>query len=190
MPIAAYTLAFLFMNVAQETMWFAAFRFLFPARLSLRVYYPLVVMLSTGITLLAFYPLAPYTEIKITISNSLFALFLLLLHRGKPLPKFLGVLSIFITIALTEMTIFLLVPEFSLRTQHRDLCHPKLILFYAAFLVTQAFYLLLLVRGFRFFGKNNKNSFSDRDGLYYVLFPINQFVLLSIWFYHYIFTAP
>lgn len=190
MPIAAYTFAFLCMNVAQETMWFTAFRQIFPSKLSLLHYYTLVVALNIGISLLAFYPLAPYTEIRIALFNSLYALFLILLHRGKPLPKLLGVLSIFITIALTEMTMFLLAPEFSLRTQHRDLCHPKLILFYAAFLVTQAFYLLLLVRGFHFFGKKNKTSFSDRDGLYYVLVPINQFVLLSIWFYHYIFTAP
>lgn len=106
MPIAAYTFAFLCMNVAQETMWFTAFRQIFPSKLSLLHYYTLVVALNIGISLLAFYPLAPYTEIRIALFNSLYALFLILLHRGKPLPKLLGVLSIFITIALTEMTMF------------------------------------------------------------------------------------
>ena len=59
MPIAAYTFAFLCMNVAQETMWFTAFRQIFPSKLSLLHYYTLVVALNIGISLLAFYPLAP-----------------------------------------------------------------------------------------------------------------------------------
>lgn len=70
MPIAAYTFAFLCMNVAQETMWFTAFRQIFPSKLSLLHYYTLVVALNIGISLLAFYPLAPYTEIRIALFNS------------------------------------------------------------------------------------------------------------------------
>lgn len=185
-----YTLAFLLMNITQQIMWFVAFRALFPARLPPRLYHPLVVLLCVGVSYLTFYPLAPYTWIRIVLSTSLFSLSLLLLHRGRLLPKLLGVLLIYITVTLTELTSLFLAPELSLLTQHRELCHPKLLLFYAAFLVTQAFYLLLLVRVFRFFQKKNNTSYSDRDGLYYVLLPINQFVLLSIWFYYYIFTAP
>lgn len=190
MSAALYTAAYLLMNIAQQTMWFFAYSRIFPPKLPPRWYYPAVVLLNTCITVLALFPLASHTELRITVGGVLVLGGMLLLHSGKLLRKLLTMVAFYITMALTEMTMFFLAPNLSLYAQHHDFCHPELIAFYCTFLLTQAFYAFLLVYGIRLLTRKSGGDVPDRDRLYYVLFPINQFVLLSIWFYHYVFTAP
>lgn len=186
---ALYMLAYLIMNVTQQTLWYCAFSALFPAKLALRFYFPLVISLNTFQFYLACYPLAEHSALRIVISVAYFIFFLLILHRGKALRKLLAVLGIFITMALTELSTFILSPTLSSYMQHRDLCHLELIPFYFVFIFAQALFLLLMVYAFRLLDKKNEDRVSDRDRLCYLLLPINQFILLTVWYYSYTFAS-
>lgn len=175
---ALYMLAYLIMNVTQQTLWYCAFSALFPAKLAPRFYFPLVISLNTFQFYLACYPLAEHSALRIVISVAYFIFFLLILHRGKALRKLLAVLGIFITMALTELSTFILSPTLSSYMQHRDLCHLELIPFYFVFIFAQALFLMLMVYAFRLLDKKNEDRVSDRDRLCYLLLPINQFILL------------
>ncbi len=184
-----YTLAYLLMNVAQQTLWYCAFSALFPAKLPPRFYFPLVIALSIVLFYLACYTLADHVALRIVISLSYSVFFLLILHRGKTLRKMLAVLAVFITIALTEISTFILSPALSSYMQHRDLCHLELIPFYFVFIFAQMIFLLLMVYVFRLLDKKNEERVSDKDRLCYLLMPINQFILLTVWYYSYTFTS-
>lgn len=186
---ALYMLAYLIMNVTQQTLWYCAFSALFPAKLALRFYFPLVISLNTFQFYLACYPLAEHSALRIVISVAYFIFFLLILHRGKALRKLLAVLGIFITMALTELSTFILSPTLSSYMQHRDLCHLELIPFYFVFIFAQALFLMLMVYAFRLLDKRNEDRVSDRDRLCYLLLPINQFILLTVWYYSYTFAS-
>lgn len=186
---ALYMLAYLIMNVTQQTLWYCAFSVLFPAKLAPRFYFPLVICLNTFQFYLACYPLAEHSALRIVISVAYFIFFLLILHRGKALRKLLAVLGIFITMALTELSTFILSPTLSSYMQHRDLCHLELIPFYFVFIFAQALFLMLMVYAFRLLDKKNEDRVSDRDRLCYLLLPINQFILLTVWYYSYTFAS-
>lgn len=186
---ALYMLAYLIMNVTQQTLWYCAFSALFPAKLAPRFYFPLVISLNTFQFYLACYPLAEHSALRIVISVAYFIFFLLILHRGKALRKLLAVLGIFITMALTELSTFILSPTLSSYMQHRDLCHLELIPFYFVFIFAQALFLLLMVYAFRLLDKRNEDRVSARDRLCYLLLPINQFILLTVWYYSYTFAS-
>lgn len=186
---ALYILAYLIMNVTQQTLWYCAFSALFPAKLAPRLYFPLVISLNTFQFYLACYPLAEHSALRIVISVAYFIFFLLILHRGKALRKLLAVLGIFITMALTELSTFILSPTLSSYMQHRDLCHLELIPFYFVFIFAQALFLMLMVYAFRLLDKRNEDRVSDRDRLCYLLLPINQFILLTVWYYSYTFAS-
>lgn len=185
-----YVLAYLLMNIIQQTMFFYAFQAVIPAKLPPRYYYPLVVATSTGSCLLTYYPLSPYPTVRILFSTCYLLLLFLLLHRGKLLRKFILTLAIFLTMTLTEMVTLLLAPSITVHIQHRDIFHLEMIPYYIMFLLTQAFFLFLLVYRFRALDKKNENRIADRDRLHYALFPVNQFVLVSVWFHYYVFYAP
>lgn len=184
-----YVFAYLLMNLTQQTMWYCAFSRLFPAKLPPRFYYPLVLALNAVACFLTYAPLSDNTALRLVISNTYFVFFMLLLHRGNLLRKLLAVLGIFLTMVLTELTTLLLAPMASAQIQNRDFCHLELIPFYILFLLAQALYLVIMVYAFRLLDKKGENRVSDRSRFYYVLLPINQFVLLSIWYYYYIFTS-
>ena len=184
-----YVFAYLLMNLTQQTMWYCAFSRLFPAKLPPRFYYPLVLALNAVACFLTYAPLSDNTALRLVISNTYFVFFMLLLHRGNLLRKLLAVLGIFLTMVLTELTTLLLAPMASAQIQSRDFCHLELIPFYILFLLAQALYLVIMVYAFRLLDKKGENRVSDRSRFYYVLLPINQFVLLSIWYYYYIFTS-
>ena len=190
MPSASlYVLAYLLMNLLQQTMFYCAFSMLFPAKLPPRYYYPLVVVLNALLCYLTYAPLADNIPLRLAVSSVYIVLFVLLLHRGKILRKLLAVLGVFLTMVLTELTTLLLAPNATAYIQRRDLCHLELIPFYIIFLLAQALFLAIMVYVFRLLDKRNENRVSDRSRFYYVLLPINQFVLLSIWYYYYIFTS-
>ncbi len=186
---ALYMLAYLLMSVTQETLWYCAFSVLFPAKLAPRFYFPLVVTLNGFHFYLACSPLADHTAFRIVLSLSYFAFFLLILHRGKTLRKLLAVLAIFITMALTELSTFILSPTLSSYMQHRDLCHLELIPFYFVFIFAQIIFLLLMVYAFRLLDKKNADRVSDKDRLCYLILPTNQFILLTVWYYSYTFAS-
>ncbi len=186
---AVYMLAYLIMNVTQQTLWYCAFSALFPAKLAPRFYFPLIIALNAFQFYLACYPLAERPMLRIAISVTYFVFFLLILHRGKALRKLLAVLGIFITMALTELSTFILSPTLSSYMQHRDLCHLELIPFYFVFIFAQALFLMLMVYAFRLLDKKNEDRVSDRDRLCYLLLPINQFILLTVWYYSYTFAS-
>ena len=190
MPSASlYVFAYLLMNLLQQTMFYCAFSMLFPAKLPPRYYYPLVVGLNALLCYLTYAPLADNIPLRLAVSSVYIVLFVLLLHRGKILRKLLAVLGVFLAMVLTELTTLLLAPNASAYIQHRDLCHLELIPFYIMFLLAQALFLAIMVHAFHLLDKKNENRVSDRSRFYYVLLPINQFVLLSIWYYYYIFTS-
>ena len=184
-----YVFAYLLMNLTQQTMWYCAFSRLFPAKLPPRFYYPLVLVLNAIACFLTYVPLSGNTALRLVISNTYFVFFMLLLHRGNLLRKLLAVLAIFLTMVLTELTTLLLAPMASVYIQNGDFCHLELIPFYILFLLAQALYLAIIVYAFRLLDKKSENRVSNRNRFYYVLLPINQFVLLSIWYYYYIFTS-
>lgn len=186
---ALFMLAYLLMSITQETLWYCAFSVLFPAKLAPRFYFPLVIVLNTLHFYLAYYPLADHAALRVVLSLSYFAFFLLVLHRGKILRKLLAVLAVFTTMALTEFSTFILSPTLSSYMQHRDLCHLELIPFYFVFLFAQIIFLLLMVCAFRLLDKKNEDRVSDKDRLCYLLLPINQFILLTVWYYSYTFAS-
>lgn len=186
---ALYMLAYLLMNVTQQTLWYCAFSILFPAKLAPRFYFPLIIALNVLQFYLACYPLADHGTLRIALSLSYFVFFLLILHRGKILRKLLAVLAVFITMALTEISTFILSPTLSSYMQHRDLCHLELIPFYFVFIFAQIIFLLLMIYTFRLLDKKNEDRVSDKDRLCYLLLPINQFILLTVWYYSYTFAS-
>ena len=185
-----YTFAYLLMNVLQLTMLYSAFRLLFPARISLRLYFPLIVALTTALCLLSFYVLDTNAPLRTVLMLGSLVLFVFCLHRGKSLRKLITALLLFGSVPATELTSYLLAPAMSRLIQARDLAHPECILYYIVFLLAQGIYQYLLVYALRVLDKRNRNRVSDRDRLCYVLFPINQLVLLDAWFRNTVFRVP
>lgn len=185
-----YTFAYLLMNVLQLTMLYSAFHLVFPAKISPRLYYPLILLINTALCLLSFYVLDTNTLLRIALMLGCLVCFVFFLHRGKALRKLISILLLFGTVPVTELTGYLLAPELSRLIQARELCRPEFLLYYVMFLLVQGIYLYLMVYALRVLDKRNKNRLSDLDRLCYVLFPVNQLVLLEAWFRNTVFRAP
>ena len=185
-PISTKEFIFHVFNLIQWVIWFWAAKQLFPTRLRHGISWLIEVVVSMA----AFYLCAyVYPESVVLRSLSFFLFFgvpIILLYRGKILRKILFIILIAGTMVLTEMLLSLVAPTQILQVARRDFSSLGLLPFYVEYLLCQGILVLAVIFLLRRFEKGAERYISRRDLFLFLLFPVNQYILLTGWYLNFV----
>lgn len=181
-----YDYIFQLFNMIQWIMWYGAAKLLFPTKIRLRFLWPAECVLCAIAGYLDAYPFADYAFLRSMSFFVFFGIPVLVFYRGKLSRKAALIILILGTMVLTETALSLIDPARILRVSRRDYSSPEFILFYAVYLFCQAILILAVVFLFQRFEKGSGRYISGKDMFLFLLFPTNQYILLTGWYLNYV----
>lgn len=181
-----YDYYFLLFNMIQWIIWFGAAKLLYPTKIrpSL-VWVAECVLCATA----GYLDDCIFTDSIFLRSMSFFVFFglpILVFYRARLSRKAVFVVSILATMVLTEIILSLIAPGPILRVSQRDYYSLSILPFYVEYLFCQAVLVLAVVFLLQRFEKGDGRYISSRDSFLFLLFPLNQFVLLTGWYLNFV----